>query len=340
MMPVTRSPSARADDAAHLEEAETSATSGSSEVRGLRTQLAVLTDLLAQQTAAAQRQAEVAQRQEARMKHLEDLLLLQRQLQGRLKFPHRQHPWWTSHRGRSPRAQFFTCGTGDHTCHAPSSAYLVGFGHADRPPNGQSFPWYCYLGLSGGALSTELHPVLAPPRRSRATCTPKQHGGENYINIVPSGYGHPREELDPPGPKEATPSMPLDSVLSQSSAEYRVKSGSRERRTVDPCDPKSLKLNGRGEPSNPLAHTGRGEPSIPLNHYRERRTVDPVVPIHFTCFMAYRERRTSIPLNHYRERRTVNPVVPIHFTCFMAYRERRTVDPVESLPGEENRQSP
>nr|CAD1823347.1 unnamed protein product [Ananas comosus var. bracteatus] len=76
-MPITRSQSAGADDAAHPEEVETSATSGSSEVRDLRTQLAVLTDLLAQQTAAAHRQAEVAQRQEARMKHLEDLLLQQ-----------------------------------------------------------------------------------------------------------------------------------------------------------------------------------------------------------------------------------------------------------------------
>nr|CAD1818652.1 unnamed protein product [Ananas comosus var. bracteatus] len=59
-MPVTRSQSAGADDAAHPEEVDTSATSGFSE-----------------QTAAAQRQAEVAQRQEARMKHLEDLLLQQ-----------------------------------------------------------------------------------------------------------------------------------------------------------------------------------------------------------------------------------------------------------------------
>ncbi|XP_020113900.1 uncharacterized protein LOC109728034 [Ananas comosus] len=76
-MPVTRSQSAGADDAAYLEEVETSATFGSSEVRDLRSQLAVLTDLVAQQRAAAQRQAEVAQRQEARMKHLEDLLLQQ-----------------------------------------------------------------------------------------------------------------------------------------------------------------------------------------------------------------------------------------------------------------------
>nr|CAD1822951.1 unnamed protein product [Ananas comosus var. bracteatus] len=84
-----------------------------------------------------------------------------------------------------------------------------------------------------------------------------------------------------------------------------------ERRTVDPRDHKSLKLNGRGEPSNPFElipgrrtvkpveslpgeenrqirssdsfvswHTGRGEPSSPLNHYRARRTVKPVVLIH------------------------------------------------------------
>nr|CAD1838615.1 unnamed protein product [Ananas comosus var. bracteatus] len=115
-------------------------------------------------------------------------------------------------------------------------AYLVGFGHADRPPNGQGYPGTAdrvspvhsrrrnqynvqssnkehisnkdcirkptqgtaISGLGGRALSTELRPLLAPPRRSRGNLYPqKQHGGENYINIVPSGYGHPREELDP-----------------------------------------------------------------------------------------------------------------------------------------------
>nr|CAD1832732.1 unnamed protein product [Ananas comosus var. bracteatus] len=53
-MPMTRSQSAGVDNAAHLEEVETSATSGSSEVRELRGQLAALTDLVAQQTATAQ----------------------------------------------------------------------------------------------------------------------------------------------------------------------------------------------------------------------------------------------------------------------------------------------
>nr|CAD1821723.1 unnamed protein product [Ananas comosus var. bracteatus] len=69
-MPITRSQSAGADNAAHLEEVETSATSGSGELRELRGQLAALTDKVAQQT-------EAARRQEARMKRLEDLLLQQ-----------------------------------------------------------------------------------------------------------------------------------------------------------------------------------------------------------------------------------------------------------------------
>ena len=76
-MPITRSQSVGAEDMAHLEEVETSATSGSSEVRDLREQVATLTDLVARQTAAAQQQAEAARRQEERMKRLEDLLLQQ-----------------------------------------------------------------------------------------------------------------------------------------------------------------------------------------------------------------------------------------------------------------------
>nr|CAD1822950.1 unnamed protein product [Ananas comosus var. bracteatus] len=76
-MPTTRSKSVGAKNAANLEKVETSATSGSSEVRDLRTQLAVLTDLVAQQATAAQRQADVVHRQEAWMKRLEDLLLQQ-----------------------------------------------------------------------------------------------------------------------------------------------------------------------------------------------------------------------------------------------------------------------
>nr|CAD1842612.1 unnamed protein product [Ananas comosus var. bracteatus] len=69
-MPITRSKSVGADNAATFEEVETYATSGSGEVRELRGQLAALTDLVAQQT-------EAARRQEARTKRLEDLLLQQ-----------------------------------------------------------------------------------------------------------------------------------------------------------------------------------------------------------------------------------------------------------------------
>nr|CAD1842505.1 unnamed protein product [Ananas comosus var. bracteatus] len=76
-MPTTRSKSAGADAAANFEEVETSATSGSSEVCELRNQLSVLTDLVPQQAAAAQQQADAARRHEARMKRLEDLLLQQ-----------------------------------------------------------------------------------------------------------------------------------------------------------------------------------------------------------------------------------------------------------------------
>nr|CAD1825871.1 unnamed protein product [Ananas comosus var. bracteatus] len=59
-MPTTRSKSVGADDAATFEEAETSATSGSGEVRELRSQLAALTDLVTQQAAAARQQADAA----------------------------------------------------------------------------------------------------------------------------------------------------------------------------------------------------------------------------------------------------------------------------------------
>nr|CAD1836374.1 unnamed protein product [Ananas comosus var. bracteatus] len=76
-MPITRSQSVGADDVAHFEEVETSATSGSGEVRELRGQLAALTDLVAQQAEVARQQTEAARRQEARMKRLEDLLLQQ-----------------------------------------------------------------------------------------------------------------------------------------------------------------------------------------------------------------------------------------------------------------------
>nr|CAD1835635.1 unnamed protein product [Ananas comosus var. bracteatus] len=67
-MPITRSQFAGADNAANFEEVETSATSGSSEVRELRGQLAALTDLVTQQAKAARQQTEAARRQEARMK--------------------------------------------------------------------------------------------------------------------------------------------------------------------------------------------------------------------------------------------------------------------------------
>nr|CAD1821858.1 unnamed protein product [Ananas comosus var. bracteatus] len=76
-MPITRSQSAGADNAANFEEVETSATSGSCEIRELRGQLTALADLVTRQAEAARQQTEAARRQEARMKSLEDLLLQQ-----------------------------------------------------------------------------------------------------------------------------------------------------------------------------------------------------------------------------------------------------------------------
>nr|CAD1838552.1 unnamed protein product [Ananas comosus var. bracteatus] len=60
---------------------------------------------------AAQRQAEVAQRQEARMKHLEDLLLQQAQLRGRLRSHAASTRGGRRTEGAVPCAQFFTCST-------------------------------------------------------------------------------------------------------------------------------------------------------------------------------------------------------------------------------------
>nr|CAD1824812.1 unnamed protein product [Ananas comosus var. bracteatus] len=67
-------------------------------------------------------------------------------------------------------------------CHLQTSP-LSCLATTDRPLWGTAIS-----SLGGKALSTELRPLLAPPRRSRANL----------------GYGHPREELDPPGPKEAS----------------------------------------------------------------------------------------------------------------------------------------
>nr|CAD1820381.1 unnamed protein product [Ananas comosus var. bracteatus] len=135
MMPITRSQLAGADNAANLEEVETSATSGSGEVRELRSQLATLTDLMAQQAAAAQQQADTARRQEARMKRLEDLLLQQAAASRETQAPTPPAPVWTSRRERCPCAQFVAC------C-ARGSALGGGFGGAtcSGTPIGAIFP--------------------------------------------------------------------------------------------------------------------------------------------------------------------------------------------------------
>ena len=76
-MPLTRSQAAGAAEAADAEEVGTSVTSGSSGIHELQDQLAMLTDLVTQQAAAARQQMDAVRRQEDRMKRLEDLLLRQ-----------------------------------------------------------------------------------------------------------------------------------------------------------------------------------------------------------------------------------------------------------------------
>lgn len=81
-MPTTRSRTAGAAEAADVEEMEASVISGSSEVRVLQHQLAVVTDLVTQQVAAARQQMDAARQHEKRMKQLEDLLLQQTTYRG------------------------------------------------------------------------------------------------------------------------------------------------------------------------------------------------------------------------------------------------------------------
>ena len=76
-MPLTRSQAAGAAEAADAEEVGTSVTSGASGIHELQDHLAMLTDLVTQQAAAARQQMDAVRRQEDRMKRLEDLLLRQ-----------------------------------------------------------------------------------------------------------------------------------------------------------------------------------------------------------------------------------------------------------------------
>ncbi|XP_020082256.1 uncharacterized protein LOC109705887 [Ananas comosus] len=76
-MPLTRSQAAGAAEAADAEEVGTSVTSRASGIHELQDQLAMLTDLVTQQAAAARQQMDAVRRQEDRIKRLEDLLLRQ-----------------------------------------------------------------------------------------------------------------------------------------------------------------------------------------------------------------------------------------------------------------------
>nr|CAD1837517.1 unnamed protein product [Ananas comosus var. bracteatus] len=165
-MPITRSQSAGAYDAAHPEEVETSATSGSSEVRDLRTQLAVLTDLLAQQTAAAQRQAEVAQRQEARMKHLEDLLLQQAAASRETQVPTPPAPVVDV----APRAQSPAPSSSRAAPATASREEVAVAPPVQRPAAGMAFPV-----MAEGAERDRLMDRLSEFRR----CSPRTFDGEN-----------------------------------------------------------------------------------------------------------------------------------------------------------------
>nr|CAD1842414.1 unnamed protein product [Ananas comosus var. bracteatus] len=170
-MPITRSQSAGADDAAHPEEVETSATSGSSEVRDLRTQLAVLTDLLAQQTAAAQRQAEVAQRQEARMKHLEDLLLQQAAASRETQGPTPPAPMVdVAPRAQSPAPSSSRAAPATAPREEVAAALPV-----QRPVTGAAFPV-----MAEGAERDRLMERLSKFRR----CSPRTFDGENVDHWI------------------------------------------------------------------------------------------------------------------------------------------------------------
>nr|CAD1837270.1 unnamed protein product [Ananas comosus var. bracteatus] len=84
-------------------------------------------------------------------------------------------------------------------------------------------------GLGDRALSTELRPFLAPPRRLRANLkSPKITWGENYVHS-PSGYGHPRKKLDPPGPKEALQPYPYHLPLALKVSSTLIKLSTRLR---------------------------------------------------------------------------------------------------------------
>nr|CAD1839619.1 unnamed protein product [Ananas comosus var. bracteatus] len=170
-MPITRSQSAGADNAANFEEVETSATSGSSEVRELRGQLAALTDLVTQQAEAARQQTEAARRQEARMKRLEDLLLQQAAASRETQAPTPPAPVVdVALRAPSPAPSSSRAAP----VAAPQEEVLVA-PPVQRPPVGAAFPT-----LVEGAERDRLMERLNEFRR----CSPRVFDGEKVDHWI------------------------------------------------------------------------------------------------------------------------------------------------------------
>nr|CAD1834978.1 unnamed protein product [Ananas comosus var. bracteatus] len=169
-MPITCSQSAGADDAAHLEEVDTSATSGSGEVQELRTQLAALTNLVTQQAEAARQQTEAARRQEAQMKRLEDLLL-QQAASRETQAPTPPAPVVdVAPRAQSPAPSYSRAAPADAAQEEAIAAPPV-----QRPPVGAAFPT-----LVEGAERDRLMERLNEFRR----CSPRIFDGEKVDHWI------------------------------------------------------------------------------------------------------------------------------------------------------------
>nr|CAD1818570.1 unnamed protein product [Ananas comosus var. bracteatus] len=152
-MPITRSQSAGADNAANFEEVETSATSGSNEAE------------------AAQQQIEAVRRQEARMKCLEDLLLQQAAASRETQDPTPPAPVVdVAPRAPSPAPSSSRAAP----VAAPQEEVLVA-PPVQRPPVGAAFPT-----LVEGAERDRLMERLNEFRR----CSPRVFDGEKVDHWI------------------------------------------------------------------------------------------------------------------------------------------------------------
>nr|CAD1839628.1 unnamed protein product [Ananas comosus var. bracteatus] len=152
-MPITRSQSAGVDNAANFEQVETSATSGSSEVRGGG-------------TTADRRGAPTGGADEASGGPTMQQAAASRETQAL----HRQHQLWTLHRERRPRAQFFACGACGRT---PGGG--LGSTTCAEAPGWSGIP---YLGR--GAERDRLMERLNEFRR----CSPRVFDGEKVDHWI------------------------------------------------------------------------------------------------------------------------------------------------------------